>query len=130
MADEPTVRELSQKVDRLEEEQKRQKQDQNADGQKSEGQPGQQKAENKPPQSQKTPEKPKKPFAQRVRRYLRRHPGRVLLGAAAFVVLIVGGALLWNYLSSYESTDDAQVDGHLNMISPRIAGLRSRAATG
>ena len=69
-----------------------------------------------------TPEKPKKPFAQRARRYIKRNPGRVLLGIVALVVVVVGSVLLWIYLSSYESTDDAQVDGHLNMISPRISG--------
>ncbi len=51
-----------------------------------------------------------------------RRPGRVLLGAVALVLVIVAGAFLWAYLSSYESTDDAQVDGHINMISPRIPG--------
>jgi len=69
----------------------------------------------------KQPEKPKKPFAQRARRYMKRHPGRVLLGAMALVLVIVGSALLLAYLSSYESTDDAEVDGHLNLISSRIA---------
>jgi membrane fusion protein (multidrug efflux system) len=34
----------------------------------------------------------------------------------------VVGAFLWRYFTSYESTDDAQVDGHLNSISPRVAG--------
>ncbi len=38
------------------------------------------------------------------------------------VVLAVGGYFLWTYLSSYESTDDAQVDGHVNSISARISG--------
>jgi membrane fusion protein (multidrug efflux system) len=37
-------------------------------------------------------------------------------------VLAVGGYLLWQYLSSYESTDDAQIDGHINAISARISG--------
>jgi len=52
---------------------------------------------------------------------MKRHPGRVLLGAMALVLVIVGSALLLAYLSSYESTDDAEVDGHLNLISSRIA---------
>jgi membrane fusion protein (multidrug efflux system) len=34
----------------------------------------------------------------------------------------VGGKKLWDYLDSYESTDDAQVEGHLNGISSRISG--------
>ncbi len=46
----------------------------------------------------------------------------MLLGVAALVVALVGSAWLWSYLSSYESTDDAEVDGHLNLIGSRIAG--------
>src|ERR1700742_2845952 len=41
----------------------------------------------------------------------------VVIGALAF-----GGYRLWVYLNTYESTDDAQVDGHINSISSRIAG--------
>ena len=37
-------------------------------------------------------------------------------------VLIVGGYFLWQYFSSYESTDDAQVDGHIDAVSSRISG--------
>jgi len=49
-------------------------------------------------------------------------------GRALFVALVVGIALLtggilyWRYAQTYESTDDAQVDGHLNGITSRIAG--------
>ena len=38
------------------------------------------------------------------------------------LVLIVLGLFLWRYLSSYESTDDAQVDVHLYPVSARITG--------
>jgi membrane fusion protein (multidrug efflux system) len=38
------------------------------------------------------------------------------------IVLATAGFLYWRYAQTYESTDDAQVDGHLNSISPRIAG--------
>lgn len=38
------------------------------------------------------------------------------------LVVIVGAVLLWFYLASYESTDDAQVDVHLYPVSPRISG--------
>src|SRR3984893_17688209 len=42
------------------------------------------------------------------------------------VVLLVSGvfflSFLWRYLGSYESTDDAQIDGHLNAISTRVSG--------
>jgi membrane fusion protein (multidrug efflux system) len=46
---------------------------------------------------------------------------RLIIGGSIFVVL-VGGFFLWRYLSSYESTDDAQVDVHLYPVSPRISG--------
>ncbi len=46
---------------------------------------------------------------------------RMLL-LAAVIVLAVLGASAWSYLSSYETTDDAQVDGHLHPISARISG--------
>ena len=29
---------------------------------------------------------------------------------------------MWRYLNTYESTDDAQIDGHINAISARITG--------
>ena len=38
------------------------------------------------------------------------------------VLFIVAGLLLWRYLSSYESTDDAQADVHLYPVSARISG--------
>jgi membrane fusion protein (multidrug efflux system) len=38
------------------------------------------------------------------------------------LVIVVGVFFLWRYLSSYESTDDAQIDGHVNSISSRISG--------
>ena len=38
------------------------------------------------------------------------------------VVLLVAGFFLWRYFSSYESTDDAQIDGHLNPVSARVGG--------
>ena len=40
----------------------------------------------------------------------------------ALVVVVVAGIFAWRYFASYESTDDAQVDGHLMPISARISG--------
>jgi membrane fusion protein (multidrug efflux system) len=40
----------------------------------------------------------------------------------ALVVAAVAGAATWWYLGSYETTDDAQVDGHLHPVSARISG--------
>jgi membrane fusion protein (multidrug efflux system) len=45
----------------------------------------------------------------------------VILGIV-IVALAVGGFFLWGYLGSFESTDDAQVDGHIDSVSSRING--------
>jgi multidrug resistance efflux pump len=45
-----------------------------------------------------------------------------IIAPIVLVVLAVAGYFLWNYFGSYESTDDAQIDGHLNAISARISG--------
>lgn len=47
---------------------------------------------------------------------------RNLIILIAAVVVIAGGLLLWRYLSSYESTDDAQADVHIYPVSARISG--------
>jgi hypothetical protein len=52
----------------------------------------------------------------------RRHPVRLILALLAGVLLCVGALRFWNYLQSYEWTDDAEVDGHLDPISTRING--------
>src|SRR6201994_678631 len=44
-----------------------------------------------------------------------------LLISLAIVALVLGTAG-WIYFSSYESTDDAQVDAHLHQVSARISG--------
>ena len=44
----------------------------------------------------------------------------LLLGV--LLVLVVAGIFTWRYLSTYEDTDDAQVDGHVNEISARVSG--------
>ncbi len=40
----------------------------------------------------------------------------------AGLVLLVAAFFLWRYLGSYESTDDAQIDGHVNSVSARVSG--------
>jgi membrane fusion protein (multidrug efflux system) len=54
--------------------------------------------------------------------YPRRRSHKRVIILALLVVLAVGGALLWHYLSGFESTDDAQVDVHLYPVSARISG--------
>jgi len=38
------------------------------------------------------------------------------------VVLAAAGYFIWRYLNTFESTDDAQIDGHVDAISARISG--------
>ncbi|HEV3196693.1 MAG TPA: HlyD family secretion protein [Bryobacteraceae bacterium] len=47
--------------------------------------------------------------------------GRIL-AVLAVVVLGVAGYRLWKYFGTYETTDDAQVDGHIHAVSSRISG--------
>jgi membrane fusion protein (multidrug efflux system) len=51
----------------------------------------------------------------------------LLLGALAVCVC---GVILWRHLSSYESTDDAQVDAHLYPVSARVRGYVIRVNVG
>jgi membrane fusion protein (multidrug efflux system) len=46
---------------------------------------------------------------------------RVGAGIAVLILLVVG-FFVYRYLGSYESTDDAQIDGHVNSVSARISG--------
>src|ERR1700690_514534 len=49
-------------------------------------------------------------------------PGfRIAIGIG-IVVLLVVGFFVYRYMASYESTDDAQVDGHVNSVSARVSG--------
>ena len=53
----------------------------------------------------------------------RRHDPRFrMLLIFGLIVLLLAGVFLVRYFTSYESTDDAQIDGHVNSISPRISG--------
>jgi len=40
----------------------------------------------------------------------------------AVALLLAAGVVLWRYFGSYESTDDAQIDGHINAVSARVSG--------
>ena len=54
------------------------------------------------------------------RRNTKLHRNIVIL--IVVLVVLVGGVFLWRYLSSYESTDDAQADVHLYPVSARVSG--------
>jgi membrane fusion protein (multidrug efflux system) len=52
----------------------------------------------------------------------KRRIGRMIAVVLVVVILAAAGYYVWRYLNTYESTDDAQIDGHINAISARIAG--------
>jgi len=47
---------------------------------------------------------------------------RLLVVLVILAAIAAGGTYLWRYLNTYEATDDAQIDGHINAVSGRIAG--------
>jgi membrane fusion protein (multidrug efflux system) len=47
---------------------------------------------------------------------------RVIVFAVILLVLAAGAYYAWIYFGAYESTDDAQIDGHINALSARING--------
>jgi membrane fusion protein (multidrug efflux system) len=49
-------------------------------------------------------------------------PVRIALALVLAAILFVAGYHFWNYLESYQDTDDAQIDGYLDPISSRISG--------
>jgi len=65
---------------------------------------------------------PKEPLRKRAIVWTKAHPISTIAIPILLVAVLVGGWFLWSYLQSYESTDDAQVDGHVNAISSRISG--------
>jgi len=56
------------------------------------------------------------------RQFQQRNPRFRMFLIIGIVVLLVTGFFLWRYFASYESTDDAQIDGHLNPVSARVSG--------
>src|ERR1700691_3413829 len=49
-------------------------------------------------------------------------PGFRIAIVIGVIVLLIVAFFAYRYFTSYESTDDAQVDGHVNSISARISG--------
>jgi membrane fusion protein, multidrug efflux system len=54
------------------------------------------------------------------RGFLHRRRVKLVLALVVAATLSVGGMRFWNYLQSYEWTDDAEIDGHLDPISTRV----------
>lgn len=47
---------------------------------------------------------------------------RILIGVVVGVVVLIAGIAWWLHARTYEDTDDAQIDGHLNPIASRVGG--------
>jgi membrane fusion protein (multidrug efflux system) len=47
---------------------------------------------------------------------------RIIIGVGVGIVVLIAGIAWWLYSRTYESTDDAQINGHLNAIASRVAG--------
>ncbi len=60
------------------------------------------------------------------KRFSNRNPQFRMFLIIGVIVLVVAGFFLWRYFSSYEDTDDAQIDGHLNSVSARVSGHVTR----
>lgn len=58
----------------------------------------------------------------RAQGFFRSHPRAKWVVLAILIILIVLGYAVWSYYASRESTDDAQIDGHIVPISARVGG--------
>lgn len=69
------------------------------------------------------PEEAEEPSRKKkARTFFREHPNARWIMLLAFAVVVVGGYFIWHYYSVRESTDDAQIDGHIVPVSSRVSG--------
>lgn len=54
--------------------------------------------------------------------FFREHPRAKWVLLVLAIALLAGGIFVWHYYSIRESTDDAQIDGHIDPISARVGG--------
>jgi membrane fusion protein (multidrug efflux system) len=79
-----------------------------------------------PAEAEKAPDNPKllpaseRDFHRRPSRT--QSPGFRIAIVIGVIVLLVVGFFVYRYVTSYESTDDAQIDGHINSVSSRVSG--------
>jgi membrane fusion protein (multidrug efflux system) len=60
--------------------------------------------------------------AARTRSYFRQHPRAKLFLLSILIAVAAIGYIVWHHYAVRESTDDAQIDGHIAPISARVAG--------
>ncbi len=59
---------------------------------------------------------------QQARGFFRQHPNAWWIALLLLIAVVAAGAYVWHYYSIRESTDDAQIDGHIGPISSRVPG--------
>jgi membrane fusion protein (multidrug efflux system) len=67
-------------------------------------------------------ERPSEPMRRRLARWRREHPRGALIALVVLVAALAIAVLVWWQLHTHESTDDAQVDGHIAPVSTRLSG--------
>jgi len=80
----------------------------------------------KEPRGQKPAPAETKPSNNRARGFFAENPKAKWVLLAVGIVALIGVAIMWSYYSTRESTDDAQVDGHLGPVSARVSGTAIR----
>jgi len=67
-------------------------------------------------------EAPRPAIPIRLADWIRRHPIATLIVVAAVLLAVPAGRRFFAYFNSYETTDNAQVDAHIDPVSARIFG--------
>jgi membrane fusion protein (multidrug efflux system) len=60
--------------------------------------------------------------ARRARSYFQEHPAARWILLLVVIVIAAGAFIAWRYYSVRETTDDAQIDGHIVNVSSRVGG--------
>jgi membrane fusion protein (multidrug efflux system) len=85
--------------------------------------PNQPPQQNAPPQNTQPEKKEEAPQPKKsLGRRLREHPIKFVVFLVVVAVAAIAGMRMWAYLDSYESTDDAQIDGDVYPVTTRVAG--------
>ena len=78
------------------------------------------------PGSDGEPPKPREPLRRRAARWRRAHPRGTVAIVVILIALVAVAVIVWWWMHTHESTDDAQIDGHIAPISSRVAGTVTR----
>lgn len=74
-------------------------------------------------QRDQSPRDPEADRPERKQSFFQQHPAARWAFLLVLIIVIVGGIFVWRYESVRETTDDAEIDGHLAPISARVGGI-------